>query len=76
MKDFISKKFKNVKLECKQLKKRIKETTATKLFWCELMILVAILMFITTNFIVNFILGMYILSLILFVLGVFAWKYL
>lgn len=74
MKEFINKKFEKIKLECKQLKNKIKETTASKLFWCELIIIVAILMFVITNFIFNLIFGMYILSFVLFAIAIFIWK--
>lgn len=75
LKGYMDKKIKSISNELKDLKKNIKKVTATKLFWCESLIIVAILIFIIANFIVNFILGMYILSLLLFIIGVFTWKY-
>ena len=76
MKDFIKDKFNKFKKEFKSLKDKIKKTTATKVFLCEMLIIVAFLMFIITNFLLNFFLGMYLLSLLLFLIALFIWKYL
>ncbi|MDU5262310.1 MAG: hypothetical protein E6176_07770 [Clostridium celatum] len=76
MKDFLDKITKRLKKECNEIKNKMKKVTATKLFWCESLILVAIFMFIITNFLVNFFLGMYLLSLALFLIALFVWKYL
>lgn len=66
-------KFKN---ELKELNNKISKTTKTKLFWCEAIIIVSFFMFIVTNFLLNFYLGMYLLSLSLFSVALFTWKYL
>lgn len=75
-KEFIKKRYKEVKKECVDLKNKIAKTTATKLFWCETLIIVAFLLFTITNFMLNFFVGMYILSFSLLGIGIFTWKYL
>lgn len=64
------------KKEIKDLKNKIIKTTKTKLFLCESIIIVSFFMFMITNFIVNFFLGMYLLSLSLLGIALFIWKYL
>ncbi|MGG7210368.1 hypothetical protein [Clostridium baratii] len=76
MKKLIKNNIHSLKKGLKEIKNKMKKTLATKLFWCESLIIVAIFMFVVTNFLVNFYLGMYLLSLSLFGIALFAWKYL
>lgn len=64
------------KKELKELKNNIKKTAKTKLFWCESIIIVSFFMFTITNFLLNFLVGMYLLSLSLLAIALFSWKYL
>lgn len=64
------------KKEVKDLKNKISKTTKTKLFWCELIIIVSFFMFTITNFLLNFFVGMYLLALSLLGIALFVWKYL
>ena len=60
---------------CLDLKNKISKASKEKLFWCELMIIVSFLMFTVTNFLLNFFLGMYLLSFSMFGIALFIWKY-
>lgn len=69
-------KFKNRMKELKGLKDKVSKTTRTKVFRCEAIIIVSFFIFIITNFLLNFFIGMYLLALSLFLIGLFSWKYL
>lgn len=76
MKEKFKIKINKFKKELDDVKNKLKKTIATKLFWCEALIIVAFLIFTVTNFLLNFFIGMYLLSLLLFLIGLFIWKYL
>lgn len=76
MKEKFKVKMNKFKKELDDVKNKVKKIIATKLFWCESLIIVAFLIFIVTNFLLNFFIGMYLLSLLLFSVGLFIWKYL
>lgn len=76
MKKILKRKIEKLKKEVNSFKEKIIQTTKTKIFWCEVLIITAICSFIVTNFLLNFFVGMYLLSLLLFSTGLFIWKYL
>ncbi|CUN87196.1 MULTISPECIES: hypothetical protein [Clostridium] len=76
MKEKFKCKIEKLKKEVNSFKDKILKTTKTKIFWCEVLIITAICSFIVTNFLLNFFIGMYLLSLLLFSIGLFIWKYL
>lgn len=76
IKDKIKIKFTKFKKDVKDLKKIISTTAKKKLFWCESIIIVSFFMFTITNFLLNFFIGMYLLSLSLLGIALFSWKYL
>lgn len=76
MKEKFKVKMSKLKRKLDNIKNKVKKTIATKLFWCESLIIVAFLIFTVTNFLLNFFIGMYLLSLLLFSVGLFVWKYL
>lgn len=76
MKEKFKNKMNKFKKELRGLKDKISKTTIKKLFCCEAIIIVSFFMFIVTNFLLNFYLGMYLLSLSLFLIALFTWKHL
>ncbi|MDB1931681.1 hypothetical protein PMY12_14800 [Clostridium tertium] len=76
IKDKIKIKLTKFKKEVKDLKNKISKVGKTKLFWCESIIIVSFFMFTITNFLLNFFVGIYLLSLSLLGIALFSWKYL
>lgn len=76
MKEKFKVKINKFKKELDDIKNKVKKTISTKLFWCESLIILAICLFTVTNFLLNFFIGMYLLSLTLFLVHLFIWKYL
>lgn len=75
MKEKLKGKIQKFKKEFNDFKDKVLKTIKTKIFWCELLIIISICLFAVANFLLNFYLGMYLLSLLLFLIALFSWKY-